>query len=118
MAEQVYDAKTYALELGFSEEDAERFGKQDYDATKLRLLAKSRGVKKLMPDQLAAKAEGEGKSGMHPLDVKALAKINAEKAAEATARALEERLAAKPKVHKHYYRKDGTCACGAVRKVK
>ncbi len=31
---------------------------------------------------------------------------------------VKEKPETEPKTHKHNYRKDGTCACGAIRKAK
>lgn len=92
MTEQVYNAKEFALELGFSEEDAGLFGGVNANATNLRRLAKRRREKGKMPDQLAEKAVGS-----------------------VTVVATVTPTEVEGKKHKHAYRKDGTCKCGKVK---
>ena len=83
MTEETYSPRKLALELGFTQEQADHYERRGTNATNLRKIAKAMdlpGTKQSIaspPD-----AQGEGKK------------------------------------HKHSYRKDGTCACGAVRKVK
>ncbi len=101
MTEEKYDARTFALELGFSEADAEFYAQVNPNATNLRNVAKAKRAKGLMPDQLAEgvvihQVKGTSEAGgILPYGVKP----NAKK-------------------HHHSYRKDGTCACGAVKGVK
>ncbi len=87
MTEQTYNPKEYALELGFSEEDAERLGSNYTNATNIRRIEKGLREKGLMPDQ-------KGKPDVVPQKTEVVSET---------------------KEHKHYYRKDGTCACGAVK---
>lgn len=75
--EEVYSPKRFALELGFSEAEADRFERLGANATNIRKVAIAKG----MPSTKQTIAQPP-----------------------------------KPKQHKHSYRKDGTCACGAVRK--
>lgn len=80
MTEELYDPKKLALELGFSEAQAERFAWNGTDATNMRRIAEHLGIGKYK----------------QTIDVPP----------------------PEPKKHSHSYRKDGTCACGAVRKAK
>ena len=57
----------------------------------------------------AATAQAEG-------TITALARAQSGEAEEDAAE--EAATEAGPKPHKHYYRKDGTCACGQVRKPR
>ena len=75
-----YNAKDYALSLGFSDEDAEAMGKVNADATNIRRVAEAKGITP------AAKADSQGE--------------------------------AVTKQHQHSYRKDGTCACGRVKRER
>jgi len=122
MGEKLYDAEKYALELGFSEHYAEFAGRAGVDATTLRNVAKAKRARGLMRDQ---KGEVVGElpysvslnKGETPEQVPA---VDLKKATEEVYEALENRVAPEPepKKHQHYWRKDGTCACGAVRKIK
>lgn len=118
MAKGKYDTKECALELGFSKESAERFAAVNANATNLRRLAEAKRAKGLMPDQIAERAadaeaarlaKAEGSETVHLTDEELSAGVSVE----------DEKpdVPAVPK-HKHYYRKDGTCACGVVRKAK
>ncbi len=87
MTEQVYDAKKFALELGFGEDDAETL--KNANATNIRRIARSQG---LLPESKTGKTPEPSKTPEQP--------------------------ASADKVHKHFYRKDNTCACGAIKGVK
>jgi len=93
MSEQKYDPKKYALELGFSEADADALGKSGVDATLLRRLAKAKRAKGLIPEQIKMR-----QSEVPPPKKEAPAE--------------SEAAPPEPKKHQHSYRKDGTCACG------
>ena len=110
MAEQKYNPYEFAKSLGFSGDDAQRVANakdgKGLDATNVRRIAKVKGllsdkpkidVPKFVSESGAIETEPKG-------DVIGVG-----------TKAIVDNL---PKKHKHYYRKDGTCSCGAVRKAK
>jgi len=86
-----YSPYKLAIELGFTEAEARQLDKANADATNIRRVAVAKGLASVKP---------------------ALAKPKPEPEPVAT------QAEAVTKPHRHYYRKDGTCRCGAVRKVK
>lgn len=95
--EDKYNAYKFAKSLGFSDADARlmadaKLGK-GADATTIRRIAR---VKGLLP------AEGMARM-RQPVVAEPVTIIEPQ---------------AEGKRHKHYYRKDDTCACGQVKKVK
>ena len=100
MTDKVYSPYKLAIELGFDEEQAKRFEWNGTNATNMRGIAKHLGLPSTKPN--LAKPE---------LEAQRIAEAKVK--AEADAKAKPE-----PKKHRHSYHKDGTCRCGAVRKVK
>lgn len=91
--DKVYDCYTYAKELGFTEAEARDIAAsktgRGQDATVLRRMARAKGL------IAEPKTEGKGKTS-----------------------ATKTTLSTEPKKHRHSYRKDGTCACGHVRRER
>lgn len=80
MTDKRYNPKEFALELGFSEDDAERFGAVNANATNLRRLAKTRRAKGKMPDQKGIGKVAETATGSTDRKAKERAKAEAETA--------------------------------------
>ena len=119
--EKVYDCYTYAMELGFTEREARDIAAsktgRGQDATVLRRMARAKG---LIPAEAKPATEGMGK--VTPAETKKhKGKVLTNTAGETVNEGLTYPLSATARKHKHSYRKDGTCACGNVkrqRKVK
>ncbi|GAH68514.1 unnamed protein product [marine sediment metagenome] len=87
--EQVYNPYEFAKELGFTEAECQTLAHIEAHATNIRAVARAKG---LLPDKKTI--------------------------------ALPDKVESKPdsqaegKKHRHHYRKDGTCRCGAVWTLK
>ena len=126
-----YNAYEFAKSLGFSDDDCQRIANakdgKGLDATNIRRIAK---VKGLLPDKPKIAAPPlESVTVMFPPEPEERVEIDVPKfVSESGAietepkgdvigvgtKAIVDNL---PKRHKHYYRKDGSCSCGAVRKA-
>ena len=94
MTEELYSPYKLAIELGFNEEQARRFEWNSTNATNMRRIAKSLGLPSTKQDLAKPEPKPEPKPELAGEDAEPVTKP-----------------------HRHSYRKDGSCRCGAVRKV-
>ena len=113
MTDKTYSPYKLAIELGFSEALAKHYEELDLDATKLRQIARAKD----MPSSKPKLGKPETTINVNePIPDDAPVILVDEEVVKGIADKLDKALI-KP-LHRHSYRKDGTCRCGAVRKAK
>ena len=101
MKDELYSPYKLAIELGFTEAEAQDLDHAQADATNIRRVAEAKGLPSTKPK--LGKPSGVDADGQpNPPEPEPVA----------------TQAEAVTKPHRHSYRKDGTCRCGAVRKVK
>ena len=105
--ERISRLRDEALELGFTEAEVDQMMTAGVDATNMRRMAKGKFGE---TDETVTPALGSR------LGDAIAAKVDA-KVTETEPTALANKQG-DTKPHKHSYRKNGTCACGAVRRAK
>ena len=103
MTEELYSPYKLAIELGFTEALARHYEKRGTNATNLRKIAVAMDL-----------------PGTKPTIAKPPDELPPEPDAEPEREPVVDEHASTSAVtkHKHSYRKDGTCACGAVKKAR
>jgi len=96
-----YSPYKLAIELGFTEAEARQLDKAGADATNIRRVAVAKDLPSMKKSIANPSFTPKPESELLP---------------QPEIVASQAQAVSKP--HRHYYRKDGTCRCGAVRKVK